>query len=255
MDAITEVPTGLDAIRQETNPSRAQTSRNKLIDDIDTFLKLLTTQLRHQDPTEPLDTNEFTKQIAALSQVEQAISTNENLEQLIALNQKVGVDAGVNYIGQVVEAPGNAGFLVNGVAPFVYELSRNAKDVKVVISDASGSVVFSGQGNGQVGRNLVTWDGFNSFNGRQSPDGEYHIAITATDTEDQPVTATTFTSGVVTAVEQDEGEVKLIVGTQDVPLQDVLAVRAQSFAPPPAQTESTESQASDDTDSTTDEEA
>ena len=51
------------------------------------FLKLLTTQLQNQDPTAPMDSNQFVQQLVSLSQVEQAVNTNTDLEKLISLNQ------------------------------------------------------------------------------------------------------------------------------------------------------------------------
>ena len=58
--------------------------RQLIADNLDTFLQLLTTQLRNQDPLEPLDTNEFTSQLVQFSQVEQAVKSNELLEALAA---------------------------------------------------------------------------------------------------------------------------------------------------------------------------
>ena len=58
-------------------------SSNVLGSNFNTFLTLLTTQLQNQDPTSPLDTNQFTSQLVQFSQVEQAINTNTNLQALI----------------------------------------------------------------------------------------------------------------------------------------------------------------------------
>ena len=55
----------------------------QLSSNFDTFLTLLTTQLKNQDPTAPMDSNQFTQQLVEFSQVEQQINTNTNLKTLI----------------------------------------------------------------------------------------------------------------------------------------------------------------------------
>ena len=61
------------------------TSGASLAETFDTLLTLLTTQLQYQDPLDPMDTNEFTSQLVEFTGVEQAISTNKKLDQLISL--------------------------------------------------------------------------------------------------------------------------------------------------------------------------
>ena len=68
-----------------TTTSQTKNASTMLNGTLNDFLKLLTTQLKNQDPTEPADTNQMTQQIASLSQVEQQINTNSNLEKLIAM--------------------------------------------------------------------------------------------------------------------------------------------------------------------------
>ncbi len=70
--------------------------------NFDTFLQLLTTQLQNQDPTSPMDTNQFTQQLVQFSQVEQQISTNDNLKSLIALGQSRSSADAVSYLGKTV---------------------------------------------------------------------------------------------------------------------------------------------------------
>jgi flagellar basal-body rod modification protein FlgD len=77
-----------------------------LADDFDTFLQLLTTQLRNQDPLEPMDTNQFTQQLVQFSGVEQQIQTNSYLENLITSTEAQSVNAAVNYLGSTVTVAG-----------------------------------------------------------------------------------------------------------------------------------------------------
>ena len=75
-----------------------------LADNFQGFLTLLTTQLKNQDPTSPLDTNQFTAQITQMTGVEQQLLSNTLLQQLV--NNQGGVAQAANLIGETVTAPG-----------------------------------------------------------------------------------------------------------------------------------------------------
>ncbi len=80
------------ATQQETPASSSSTGASSL--NYDAFLKLLTAQMKFQDPTKPMDSTQFVAQLASFSNVEQAIKTNTKLDALItsmALNQADGL--------------------------------------------------------------------------------------------------------------------------------------------------------------------
>lgn len=226
MVTTTATNSSLSSISQSSNPSKAETDRKKLADNFDDFLKMLTVQLKNQDPSEPMDTNAFTSQLVQFASVEQQLATNSNLEKLVAMGAGNGIQGGSQYIGKAVDAKGNAGFLVDGAAPFVYNLDTAAKEVKIAIQDADGNVVFSGSGPGNVGDNLVTWDGTNSLTGEAMEDGDYYLTVNATAYDGTKIEATTSTTGRVSAASTDEdGNVVLTVGNLLVPMSDIKAVR------------------------------
>lgn len=217
-----------------TNPaidqSGADKARTQLGGDFQTFMKLLTTQLKNQDPIEPLDTNEFTAQLVQFANVEQNIDTNKNLEELISMQQGSQVNNAVNYIGKFVQAEGNSGRLQNGVASFAYELPSLATTAEVTVTDETGNVVFNGPGTTNVGQNDVLWDGSNSYTGQTMKDGTYKIAVVAKDADGNKIEAKTFTTGFVTSVNLADGVTKLGIGKIELTLDKILAVRdASSF--------------------------
>jgi|OM-RGC.v1.008339088 Flagellar hook capping protein len=219
----------LDLINADLNPSQAEAAGTQLAEDFDTFLLLLTTQLKNQDPTEPLDTNEFTNQIVAFTGVEQSIKTNENLEELINLQNSNTLSSAVNYVGQFVDAKGNAGQLENGFANFAYELDIPASSVSLIVTDSAGRAVF--QTNAAPtgsGKQRVVWDGVNSFTGQQEPDGTYNIFVTPQNGDGEALDSSffrTFTTGPVTGAEVINGDVILNVAGTNVPLSDVNSIR------------------------------
>ena len=99
----------------QTGTSSQVASKN-LSADMNTFLTLLTTQLKYQDPLDPMDTAEFTNQLVQYSSVEQAIHTNSNLETLLSLNiANLGAQA-VSYMGKVAQVLGDVMPLEGGKA-------------------------------------------------------------------------------------------------------------------------------------------
>lgn len=232
--------TNLDKVKADKNPATSETARKKLGDDLDQFLLLLLTQLKNQDPTEPLETNEFTQQLVQFSTVEQAIDTNKNLEKILALSQTTQLNNAVSYIGKAVEAEGNKGVLLGGVAEFAYELPPGVSEVKISLTDESGRVVYSGEGSKKAGKNLVLWDGFNSFTSKTEPNGIYTISVDAKDGAGDKVTAKTFTSGPVTSVDLKDGVMELIIGTLPISMDKVVSIRdAAPYVPPPTTEEET----------------
>lgn len=188
------------------------------------FLKLLTTQLQNQDPTAPTDTNQLTQQIATLSQVEQQINTNTNLQKLIGLFNATTMNSVVGYIGKQVETDGDKGVLQNSKASFVYDLEKDAQSAEIQILDYSGKVVMSADGTKFAGRNEVLWGGVDS-SGKQLPDGTYKIKVTAKDAAGNDIKVTTSTVGVVTSVDSKDGKVTLSLGDVSVDLDKVHSVR------------------------------
>ena len=223
--------TGTGGTSTTTDTSKAEKDRTSLAGDFNEFMLLLTTQLKNQDPTEPLDTNQFTQQLVSFAGVEQQVNTNSNMEKLISLTQASKVDSGISYIGKGIDATGNSGFLSGGKASFVYALPVGVSKANVSLLDENGNAVFSGTGLTNEGKNIVSWDGTGNVgaaNGKKMPDGKYTIAVNALDAAGKPITTgvTTYTTGLVDSASFDStGNMTLSVGTLDIPLDQVNAVR------------------------------
>ena len=96
-------PTSTPAASSASTPSKTAQSLADLSKNFDTFLSLLTTQLKNQDPLSPLDSNQFTQQLVQMSGVEQQIQAN-SLLQSIANNTGSGISTAVSLIGKNVKA-------------------------------------------------------------------------------------------------------------------------------------------------------
>ena len=113
----------------ESSQSGAATA--KLQEDLNRFLNLLVTQLKNQDPLDPMDANEFTSQLVSFANVEQQIHQNANLEELIKLQQSSQIASIVDYIGTRIEATTKHTVLEDGKAEFSYSMDENASDVTI----------------------------------------------------------------------------------------------------------------------------
>jgi flagellar basal-body rod modification protein FlgD len=195
-----------------------------LASNFNTFLTLLTTQLKNQSPTSPADSSQFTQQLVEFAGVQQQVQSNTLLQQLVTATQANQVASASSYIGTTIQATGNSGGLTNGLAEFGYNLASTAANAQVTISDSSGNIVFEGSGPTSAGDNLVKWDGKNSFTGQTEPNGAYTISVKATDASGNAVSATPFVTGVVDSASISNGTVVLDVNGLQVPVSSITKV-------------------------------
>jgi len=134
-----------------------------------TFLQMLTTQLKNQDPTSPMDTNQFTQQLVQFAQVEQQMKSNSQLTSLVALQQADQATALLSYVGATVAVDGSSAALKNGSAGWNLAATKPAT-ATVTISAASGQTVFKTTVPVNAGSQSFVWDGRGN-DGKQWPDG------------------------------------------------------------------------------------
>jgi flagellar basal-body rod modification protein FlgD len=186
------------------------------------FLQLLTTQLKNQNPLDPLDTNQFTQQLVQFSSVEQQINMNTQLTTLIGLQQTAQSAQAASFVGATVAVNGSTAQMVNSQATWNYSASSPAT-ATITVTNASGQTVFSQSGTVQPGQQAFNWNGVGT-NGQQWPDGAYTIAITATGANGQSVGVSTQIQGVVDSVDLSQNPPVLSVGGQNFTLNKILRV-------------------------------
>lgn len=208
-----------------TSSSSAQLSA-----DMNTFLQLLTTQLKYQDPMNPMDTAEFTNQLVQYSSVEQAIQTNEKLDTMMSLSiANLGAQA-VSYIGKTVQVLGDVMPLEGGVSKASYTLDKDVLSTTIVVKDMSGNIVYTQNGEKTSGTHEFTWDGKDS-NGNQLEDGAYQISVSTKVADgDSAASVTTTIFGKVTGVASDQNNIYVGLGDAvTAQLGDIVTIRYDDY--------------------------
>jgi flagellar basal-body rod modification protein FlgD len=198
-----------------------------LADNFDTFLSILTTQLKNQNPLDPLDTNAFTQQLVQFSGVEQQLKTNTYLAALLdasTVSQNSSATA-MNLIGKEVTVNSAASELKDGSAKWMFKTSAKSDAATITVKDPTGNVVYTTTKGVTLGENNFTWDG-KLADGTAAPEGSYTLSVTGNDVAGAPITATTQMSGKVTGVDLGGSQPYLIVGSARIAVGTVLSVRA-----------------------------
>lgn len=210
----TSAPATSAGANSASNPSKTAQSLADLSKNFDTFLSLLTTQLKNQDPLSPLDSNQFTQQLVQMSGVEQQIQSNALL-QSIADNTGSGISTAVSLIGKTVKATSSTATLNGGSANWTYNLPSGVSDLKLTVVNSAGQVVDAvAPSDMSAGDHAFSWNG-KDLNGNALPGGDYTLQVTAKDASGADVTTSTFVQGPVTSVEEANGKTLITVnGTQ-----------------------------------------
>jgi flagellar basal-body rod modification protein FlgD len=206
-----------------TSPATQPDSMKQLSGNFSTFLTLLTTQLKNQDPTSPMDSNEFTQQLVMYSQVEQQIGTNDNLKTLISQGSSNAATMAAGYLGKKVSVTTGNASLTGGTANWTYNLSGNAAANQLSVINSAGKTVFTTAGQTTTGNSTFTWDGKDN-NGNQLPDGTYKLTVTAADSAGNDIKSSVASAGTVTQIDMTVSPPKLVVGSMEVDLSDIAAV-------------------------------
>ncbi|MBK9614692.1 MAG: flagellar hook assembly protein FlgD [Uliginosibacterium sp.] len=184
---------------------------NKASDQESRFLTLLTSQLKNQDPLNPMDNAETTSQLAQISTVTGIEKLNATLTKMMSSNQTSDTLQAANLVGHSVLVEGNQLALSSSMAVGGYVLDKPASSVTVSILDSNGATVQTLElGEQEAGVNEFVWDG-QSLNGTALADGSYTVKISAKD-KDGSVEASPLELAKVGAVLTADGDLKIDVG-------------------------------------------
>jgi len=197
----------------------------------DAFLRLLTVQLKYQNPMDPVSNEDFVAQLAqfssleSLQNIDQTLTANQSTEATAGVQMAVESNTAVSLIGKGVEIPSDVvTYTGSGIVQLGYNLAGPANQVNVQIYDASGNLVVTlSDPNPTEGNGTVLWDGKDT-NGNQLPAGTYYIVPSAVNGEGNPVMASAVISGTVTGVRYEGTSPILVMDGGEAPLSSVARV-------------------------------
>jgi flagellar basal-body rod modification protein FlgD len=215
----------VDAVSTNTATSRVNAGGAMMASNFETFLALLTAQLKNQDPLSPVDSNQFTAQLTQMAGVEQQLLTNDLLTSLLAAQQTGGLGDAAQYIGKEATAAWSAVKFEDGKATWSYELAEDAKEAKLQVLDSSGKVVWSGNAPDlKNGIHDFSWDGKTTGGGQVPEGGVYTLKIVAKDAASAVVDSQVLVRGVVTGVEMYDGQPFLTIKNSILPLSSIISL-------------------------------
>jgi flagellar basal-body rod modification protein FlgD len=199
----------------------SSTSKTSTQDAQDRFMTLLVTQLKNQDPLNPMDNAQVTSQMAQLSTVSGIDKLNATVTALNASFQAGQNLQAASMIGHGVIAPGSAMTVTDGKGIYGVDLPQAADKVDVVVRDSTGAVVRKmNVGALPQGANTLTWDGKTDA-GATAANGVYKFEIAAS-AGDKKLETTSLAFGVVSSITSGTQGMKLSVANLgDISMTDV----------------------------------
>lgn len=197
----------------------------------DDFLRLLTVQLRYQDPLNPLSDTDFIAQMAQFSSLEQLQNMNKSLERGLDSEEQLHTafrnNLATSLVGKTVQIP-TAEIVYDGdnSAEVSYLLDSGARSARLQVLDATNRLVREFELPSSASRGRVEWDG-SSHLGTKVPPGAYRVLVLAEDALGRPLKAEALMDVRVQAVRFGDGEAKIWANDRELTLGDLRGVLAE----------------------------
>lgn len=204
--------------------SATNDSSTKLTADYNLFLKLLTTQLQNQDPTNPMDSSQYTQQLVQYSQVEQSITQNKTLNSILSSLNMTSLTSSTSMIGQPVQLSSDkAGLSATTPAQWQWDATNPIDKLTATITDAKGKTVESFDLDVQGSSGQFSWDG-STKSGTKYTDGLYQLTLTGTTTAGAKISTTATALGKVDDVQMINGSPVVSINGAQYPTSMILKI-------------------------------
>lgn len=195
----------------------------------DDFLKLMITQLKNQDPTEPLDSSAYASQLAQFSSLEQLTnintSLNTSLDANYLLTQSINNTMSASWIGKDAKLDGKV--LTNNGQEKIslgYNLPAEASNVTIKIYNKSGALVKTIENcEKNAGDHKLSWD-FYDNNGVKLAKGDYTFSVEAKTTDGKSMTVESYRIGTIDSVKYTSSGTVLMIGNVGYSLSEIAEI-------------------------------
>ena len=214
---------GLDQVASKA--TQTTSTAKKDIMGKDDFLRLLVAQLQSQDPMNPMESADFTAQLAQFSSLEQLQNINTSLGTIGTSQSVLTSSQAVGFMGKTITAIGDTIEVRDGQGQDLqFSLDKDAAGSYLRIYDQQGNFIRQVEtGALTSGQNSVAWDG-QDYLGGQAPDGTYTFEVEAIDELGNTVTSTTYMTGEVTGVHFQNGVAYLQCDDREIAMGNVVNV-------------------------------
>jgi flagellar basal-body rod modification protein FlgD len=201
-----------------TGNKTASDKTTGIADNFQTFLTLLTTQLQHQNPMDPLDTNQFTQQLVQFAGIEQQLKQNEQLKSLVEIEKSAQATQALVYVGSKAQ--------FDKSATWNFHSDKNTS-ATITIKNSAGQTAYSGNFSLKEGNSSFVWDGKGN-DGVQYPAGTYTLTATGKDSSGNNVAISTEVQGIVDSVDLTASPPLLSIGGQNYTTDKIKRVVRQT---------------------------
>ena len=212
-------PTNLTATTAATTtPQKA----SAISSDFNTFLKMLTTQLKNQDPLKPIDSADYAVQLATFSGVEQQVKTNQLLEGLSSQFGVMGMSQLAAWVGQEARASGPV-WMDGDAVTLAIDPKAGANRAVLVVRDENGTMV--SREDMAANTTAYEWRGMD-ISGTPLPTGKYSLTVESYSGETQVGTSNVQAySRIMEAKNGPLGTTLILEGGIEVAAKDITALR------------------------------
>jgi flagellar basal-body rod modification protein FlgD len=208
-----------------TGTSTNPTSKNNTLNQAD-FLNIFVTQLKYQDPLQPMDNSQMASQMAQFSMVQSLNNMTESMKNMESSQAAVNNLQAASLVGKKVEVKGSALTLSQGTASEgSYQLDKPGKATIKIMDDKGSLVRVIESGVTDTQKQKFVWDGKNQ-QGATLPDGQYSFQVSAVDAQGAAIGVNTTMVGKVDGVSLDQGKAYLQIGSNKVLLSEIIAILA-----------------------------
>ncbi len=218
--AAVSAAAGLANTANTASTVKAATDNTEIASNFTTFLQLLTTQLKNQNPLDPLDTNQFTQQLVQFAGVEQQMKSNDQLSTLVSLEQNAQATTALAYIGadgggrrldlEPCERPGQVDLQFDQAG----DRQRDHQGLR------PGQTAYTGTFGVQAGDNQFIWDGKGN-DGKTWPSGNYTLSVTGKDATGNATAISTQVQAIVDSVDLSQNPPTLSINGTDYPMSKI----------------------------------
>lgn len=192
----------------------------------DAFMSLLLTQMKNQDPTNPLKSHEMAAQLAQFTSLEKLHNINDAIEGLRKDNRPEQNFQALNFIGKAIMADNSKIGRVSADEKHEvrFALGADAQNVTLKVKDANGAVVRTMEiKNLKSGKNEMTWNGLTDES-RPAPPGDYTVSIDAIGSNGRKLMVDLKSEGIISGVNFTPKGPQLLIGKQVINLADVKSI-------------------------------